>query len=166
MTGMTSARARRIMRALGWRYVDLQREMNRTAGTRYRNGDVWKWFSGTREVPLGVRIFLRMSLRLAVMRRRSTPSRIERNEQDKIVVGGSDRGHCVQLFARRLAAHAVAAMAREGVTYKLEVPPHDGFNRLAGAIGEWLENNADLATIRCDARFHASPAPETGPRSA
>ncbi len=68
---MTAARARRILRALGWRYVDLQRELNRTARTSYKSGDIWKWFSGTRRVPLGVAIFLRLSVKLAIERQRS-----------------------------------------------------------------------------------------------
>ena len=59
---MTPQRAKRILRALGWRHVDLQREMNRTAGTRYRSGDVWKWFSGKRGVPLAVAVFLRVTV--------------------------------------------------------------------------------------------------------
>lgn len=67
---MTAARARRILRALGWRYVDLQRELNHTAHTSYKSGDVWKWFNGVRRVPLGVAIFLRLSVRIALLERR------------------------------------------------------------------------------------------------
>jgi len=66
---VTTVRARRILRTLGWRYVDLQRELNRTAHTSYKSGDVWKWFSGTRRVPLGVAIFLRLSVRIALLER-------------------------------------------------------------------------------------------------
>jgi hypothetical protein len=67
---MKAARARRILRALGWRYVDLQRELNRVARTNYKSGDVWKWFAGVRGVPLAVAVFLRMSVALAIERRR------------------------------------------------------------------------------------------------
>jgi len=66
---MTAARARRILRALGWRQVDLQRALNRIARKSYKSGDVWKWFSGVRHVPLGVAIFLRLSVRIAVLER-------------------------------------------------------------------------------------------------
>jgi len=66
---MSPERARRILRALGWRYVDFQRELNRVARTKYKSGDVWKWFSGVRGVPIGAAIFLRMSVRLAAERR-------------------------------------------------------------------------------------------------
>jgi hypothetical protein len=67
---MTPQRAKRILRALGWRYVDLQREMNRVARTNYKSGDVWKWFSGVRDIPLSAAIFLRMQVRVAVLKRR------------------------------------------------------------------------------------------------
>ena len=66
---MTEVRARRILRALGWRYVDLMRAMNRTVGTNYKTGDVWKWFAGVRGIPLPVAVFLKMSVRVAVLRR-------------------------------------------------------------------------------------------------
>ena len=72
---MTVARARRILRALGWRQVDLIRELNRTAHTSYKSGDAWKWFSGIRRVPLSVAIFLRLSVKLAAERRRSAQRR-------------------------------------------------------------------------------------------
>jgi hypothetical protein len=55
---------------LGWRYSDLMREMNRLARTSYKSGDVWKWFSGVRKVPLSVAIFLRLSVRIAILKRR------------------------------------------------------------------------------------------------
>ena len=67
---MRVRRARRILRALGWRQVDLLRELNRAARTSYKSGDSWKWFSGVRNVPLGVAIFLRLSLRIAQLERR------------------------------------------------------------------------------------------------
>jgi len=67
---MSPQRAKRILRVLGWRYVDLQRELNRVARTSYKSGDVWKWFAGVRGVPLAVAVFLRMRVRIAVMTRR------------------------------------------------------------------------------------------------
>jgi hypothetical protein len=67
---MTPQRAKRILRALGWRYADLQREMNRVARTNYKSGDVWKWFSGTRAIPLSAAIFLRQQVRVAILKRR------------------------------------------------------------------------------------------------
>src|SRR5690242_13474911 len=67
---MTPERAKRILGVLGWRYVDLQREMNRVARTRYKSGDIWKWFHGARDIPLGVAIFLRQQVRIAVLKRR------------------------------------------------------------------------------------------------
>jgi len=63
---MTADRAKRILRALEWRYVDLQRELNRVARTKYKSGDVWKWFSGKRSIPLAVAVFLRLKLRSAI----------------------------------------------------------------------------------------------------
>jgi hypothetical protein len=68
---MTVERARRILRALGWRQVDLVRALNRIARTSYKSGDSWKWFSGVRDVPLGVEIFLRLSVRIAILERRA-----------------------------------------------------------------------------------------------
>src|SRR5690242_15468936 len=67
---MSPQRAKRILRALGWRHIDLMREMNRIGRTKYKSGDVWKWFSGVRVVPLGVAIFLRLQVQLAVLKRR------------------------------------------------------------------------------------------------
>jgi hypothetical protein len=46
------------------------REMNRLARTSYKSGDVWKWFAGVRRVPLSVAIFLRLSVRIEILRRR------------------------------------------------------------------------------------------------
>ena len=68
--GMTERRALACLRVLGWRKSDLLRELNRVARTTYKSGDLWKWFGGVRGVPLGVAIFLRMSVRLAVLNRR------------------------------------------------------------------------------------------------
>jgi len=67
---MSPQRAKRILRTLGWRYSDLMREMNRLARTSYKSGDVWKWFAGVRKVPLTVAIFLRLSVRIAILKRR------------------------------------------------------------------------------------------------
>jgi hypothetical protein len=67
---MTPERADLILHVLGWRRADLCRRMNRLAGTTYRSGDVWKWFSGVRGLPLPVAVFLRLSLRNAVLSRR------------------------------------------------------------------------------------------------
>src|SRR5690348_5091280 len=67
---MTPVRAKRILRALGWRYVDLQYELNGVARTSYKSGDVWKWFNGVRDVPLSAAIFLRMRVRVAILERR------------------------------------------------------------------------------------------------
>ena len=72
---MSEERARRIIRALGWRMSDFRRELNRVTRTRYRSGDVWNWFDeGKRDIPLGAAIFLRMSVRLARERRRRCSS--------------------------------------------------------------------------------------------
>ena len=67
---MSPERANLILRVLGWRHADLCRRMNRLAGTTYKSGDVWKWFSGVRGLPLPVVVFLRLSLRNAVLSRR------------------------------------------------------------------------------------------------
>ncbi len=67
---MTPQRAKRILRALGWRQVDLMRQLNRIAGTAYKSGDVWKWFSGVRDIPLSAAIFLRQQVRVAILKRR------------------------------------------------------------------------------------------------
>jgi hypothetical protein len=68
---MSEERARRIIRALGWRKSDFQRELNRVARTNYKSGDVWKWFAeGKRQIPLAAAVFLRMQVRLAVLKRR------------------------------------------------------------------------------------------------
>jgi hypothetical protein len=67
---MTPQRAKRILRVLGWRYVDFQRELNRVARTSYKSGDVWKWFSGVRAIPLGAAIFLRQQVQVAILKRR------------------------------------------------------------------------------------------------
>jgi len=68
--GMSAARARRILHLLGWRNIDFIRELNRAGHTVYKSGDLWKWFSGNRGVPHGVAIFLRLSVRIAVLKRR------------------------------------------------------------------------------------------------
>jgi hypothetical protein len=75
---MTTERARRILRALGWRPVDLERQMNRTTGTKFRSGDIWKWLHGHRGIPLAVAVFLRMSVRVAVLRRQLDRARSRR----------------------------------------------------------------------------------------
>jgi hypothetical protein len=66
---MKATRPQRIVRALGWRQVNLLREMNRVARTNYKSGDAWKWFAGIRGIPLGVGIFLRTSVAIARLRR-------------------------------------------------------------------------------------------------
>jgi hypothetical protein len=67
---MPPQRAKRILRALGWRQVDLMHELNRVARTTYKSGDIWKWFSGVRDIPLGAAIFLRQQVRVAILKRR------------------------------------------------------------------------------------------------
>jgi len=66
---MSPKRAKRILTALGWRTADLLREMNRLTKTSYRSGDAWKWFNGTRKVPHGVAVFLRLSVRITILER-------------------------------------------------------------------------------------------------
>jgi hypothetical protein len=48
---------------LEWRQTHFLRHLNRVARTRYKSGDAWKWFNGTRRVPLTVSVFLKLSLR-------------------------------------------------------------------------------------------------------
>jgi len=67
---MSPKRATLILGVLGWRHADLRRKMNRFARTKYKSGDVWKWFNGMRGVPLPVAVFLRLSLRIARLSRR------------------------------------------------------------------------------------------------
>ncbi len=45
-------------------------ELNRVARTTYKSGDIWKWFSGVRDIPLGAAIFLRQQVRVAILKRR------------------------------------------------------------------------------------------------
>ena len=45
-------------------------ELNRVARTSYKSGDVWKWFSGVRDIPLSATIFLRPQVRIAILMRR------------------------------------------------------------------------------------------------
>ena len=78
--GMCAARARRILRLLGWRNTDFIRELNRAGRTVYKSGDVWKWFSGARGVPHGVAIFLRLSVHIAVLKRRRLGEQRERQQ--------------------------------------------------------------------------------------
>ena len=63
---MSPKRATLILGVLGWRHADLRRKMNRFARTKYKSGDVWKWFSGKRSIPLAVAVFLRLKLRSAI----------------------------------------------------------------------------------------------------
>ncbi|HEY0521782.1 MAG TPA: hypothetical protein VGD08_00230 [Stellaceae bacterium] len=89
---MTPQRAKRIIRLLGWSLSDFIAELNRVGGTAYRHGDVWKWFSGVRSVPLGVAIFLRLTARIAVLERRYRGKRsacAARNIRRKPTGGGA-----------------------------------------------------------------------------
>jgi len=87
---MTPQRAKRIIRLLGWSLSDFIAELNRVGGTAYKHGDVWKWFSGVRSVPLGVAIFLRLTARIAVLERRYRGSAwAARNVRRKPTGGGA-----------------------------------------------------------------------------
>ncbi len=46
------------------------RELNRVARTAYKSGDIWKWFSGVRDIPLSAAVFLRQQVRVAILKRR------------------------------------------------------------------------------------------------
>src|SRR5689334_22302970 len=65
---MSPAREKRIIRILAWRNIDFIRALNRAGRTSYRSGDVWKWLNGgLRGVPYGIAIFLRLSVRIAIL---------------------------------------------------------------------------------------------------
>ena len=67
---MSPERVRRILKALGWRQAEFLRRLSRATRSTYKSGDAWKWMHGGRRVPPVAALFLRMSVRIAVLERR------------------------------------------------------------------------------------------------
>ncbi len=73
---MTPERAIRIIRLLGWSQSEAARQFNRVARTKLDRQNVNRQFKGRRSVSEGLAIFLRMAVRIAVLRRRQTTGHV------------------------------------------------------------------------------------------
>ena len=81
---MEQARARRIMRLLGWGPTLTAKRYNDTAKTKMRPQDISAQVTGSRRVSDGLAIFLRMSVRVAVLQRRLDPEGCRRTASERV----------------------------------------------------------------------------------
>ena len=71
---MDKARAKRIMRLMGWGPTETARQYNRVAGTNLRRQDIASQVgASSRGVADGLAVFLKMSVKLACAQRRLKP---------------------------------------------------------------------------------------------
>jgi hypothetical protein len=70
---MRQERAKRIMALLGWGPTETARQYNRVAGTNLRRQNINTQINTDRGVSDGLAVFLRMAVKIAVMKRRYDP---------------------------------------------------------------------------------------------
>ena len=71
---ITPERARRILKLLGWSRAEFLRQFNRVTGCNVGDGHGWRWFN-ERGLSGEASVYLRMAVRVAVLKRRQTAVR-------------------------------------------------------------------------------------------